>query len=483
METETSLASPEKRFKPCDCCDFNPMEWPWRNAILKIRKCMDRCVYCGKKFSPASRLRRHLKKSKEHEAQQFTIVSEDAGRPPRKNIQNSISSFKSNRRSYSASNLSTISAHEEQILHLEREAFDDNVIRTFQKLNLSTVHDISPEMKELWIKYNGRMPSKLDARRCWTDERPSDAKLFAATIEQIQNSSVTCTVIQRGEPTDEKKAIQAVAQLAFPDPWNPLKILDLRLPILRNDIFMVPNDLVCSYEVDNLQVLLTPKYSWSQLHFDNADGLSSIIGKTGRKIFATFPNSPNNIRLFRSTLGREAKLEEIGPSLEGGLTFTITSDDAIDLPGNCFHAVWTLEGGFLATLDFTTPSTTKGYSRIISAGLDEFIGTMRQKDLFDWFLTSLEIAFKNEYVDDAVSSWIELLDRTTEWAHGHHEWAKKAADLCEKFLSSPASLDQICPCGGGQGKAFRQHFRDYHLQVLHKRQHNKSNKPQKKLCR
>ncbi|KAK6605155.1 hypothetical protein H4I96_05737 [Botrytis cinerea] len=424
METEASLASPEKRFKPCNCCDFNPHEWPFRSATLRIRKCMNRCVYCGKKFSRTTRLRKHLKESKVHEAQQFTIINGDAGRP-RKNIDNGTSSPIYNGGSCQASNLSsTTSAHEEQTLCMEREAFDDNVIGTFRKLNLSTVHDISPEMRELWMKYNGRVPEKLNARRCWTDERPSDAKLFTATVEQIQNSSVTCTIIQRGEPTDKKEAIQAVAQLAFQT--------------------LEPTEAV----------MLTPKYSWAQLHFDNAEGLSGIIGKSGKKIFATFPNSPNNVKLFRSTLGREAKLEEIGSSLEGGLIFTITSEDTIYLPGNCFHAVWTLEGCFLATVDFITPSTIKVYSRIICAGLDEFVGEMRQKDLFEWLLTSFEIAYKNGSVGDAVSSWIELLDRTKEWACGHLKWSRKAIALCEEFLSSPTSLDQICPCGGGKERHF-----------------------------
>lgn len=42
---------------------------------------MNRCVYCGKKFSRTTRLRKHLKESKVHEAQQFTIINGDAGRP------------------------------------------------------------------------------------------------------------------------------------------------------------------------------------------------------------------------------------------------------------------------------------------------------------------------------------------------------------------------------------------------------------------
>jgi hypothetical protein len=395
---------------------------------------------------------------------------------------------------------------------MEMAGFDENVIKTFRKLKLSTVDEISPQEKQLWMQRNGRMPRKHDARRCWVRQLPTDVELFAATIDQIQksksDSSLACSVVHRGNPDDRIDPINAVAQLYRPDPWNPLKLLDLRFPIFQDGMLKVPQDLsVDAYEADNLQIMLTPKHCCTQLHFgtaphslrccihlgfaltiaDNADGLSIILGEGGKKIFATFPNSDKNMELFRSTLGREAKLEEIGQHLEAGLTFTINSNEAIDLPRNCFHAVWTLEGCFLTTMDFTTADSTKGYLQIISTGLDMFIGVARQKDLFDWFLTSFNIALENGRVCDALCAWIELLDRTREWARENPKWLKEATALCEKFMVSPTSLNQTCPCGSrNQEKGFRQHFKDCHLLYVSYKQGSDrriNSNPAKRRCR
>jgi hypothetical protein len=188
------------------------------------------------------------------------------------------------------------------------------------------------------------------------------------------------------------------------------------------------------------------------------------MGKEGSKIFTTFPNSIPNMNLLLSTAGKEAALEMIGPHLEGGLTFTVYSGEAIDLPMNCIHKVWTTGGCFLVTMDFTTPNSIKAYSRIISTELGKLLVTALQVDLFDWFLTSLTIALENDRVYVALYVWIELVDSTTEWARENSGWAKEAKAVFDKFLSSPASLKQNCPCGMKiSARDFRQHFREYHI--------------------
>ncbi|KFZ13282.1 hypothetical protein V502_06708 [Pseudogymnoascus sp. VKM F-4520 (FW-2644)] len=451
-----AAATTPDRFKPCDCCDFRPHEWPDSNATLHIRPCMRRCPYCGVTVADASKLRRHLTKILAHEAQNLMVVPVASGRVMRirkRNVENlprltrptrptrtprverppptlPLDTKQPSSPKQPQPDNQTPETHQDQIRYMEREKFDLEVIKTFKELKLSTPADISPEVTQLWKDYNSRVPSIIDARRCWAAERPTDAKLFAATIEQLRSPTSTCTVIRRGEPTNDiSAAIEAIGQLVYPHRWNPLKLVDLRSDILPDGIFSLPKGVVHAYEVDNLQVMLTPKYYCTQLHFDNSDGLSSIIGETGLKIFATFPNTPHNTSLFRSTGNNEAKLEMIGPNLEGGLTFPLTSTSVIDLPCNCFHAVWTLEGCFLAALDFTTPASVGVYAHLLSSEVDELMDPERQRDLFDWFINAFEVAWRNHHVDDAIAAWLMISDRLTGWASTEPTFLEEATKV------------------------------------------------------
>lgn len=155
---------------------------------------------------------------------------------------------------------------------MEKEGFSKRDVDTFRGLTLSTADDIPLQVRQLWEKYNGGVPERWDARRCWVATPPTDAELLEATIDQIHQSksdpSLVCSVIHRGDPDEKIGPLRAVAQLAFPDLWNPLKLLDLRLPVVRDGILKLPKGLSANMsEPDNLQTMLTPKYSSSELHF------------------------------------------------------------------------------------------------------------------------------------------------------------------------------------------------------------------------
>jgi hypothetical protein len=81
MESEPPPADPVKRFAPCICCEFNPGDWPYRDATLRIAPCMRQCPYCGDQFVGASKLRKHLLAST-HKHQNLTIEREHSGRLP-----------------------------------------------------------------------------------------------------------------------------------------------------------------------------------------------------------------------------------------------------------------------------------------------------------------------------------------------------------------------------------------------------------------
>jgi hypothetical protein len=58
-DTRTALG---KIYKGCKCPEHQEIysNWPTRDAELVIARCMRTCVYCGKDFETAAKIRRHL---------------------------------------------------------------------------------------------------------------------------------------------------------------------------------------------------------------------------------------------------------------------------------------------------------------------------------------------------------------------------------------------------------------------------------------
>jgi hypothetical protein len=105
-------------------------------------------------------------------------------------------------------------------------------------------------------------------------------------------------------------------------------------------------------------------------------GTDGVSAPTGRcvKIWLIYPPTPENLRRLLGTEGQGTNRIRIGLSLEGGITLKTTSAQAIYLPAGCIHATLTIEGGYLAAVDFTTMGSVKAFSRCITSGLDRFLG-------------------------------------------------------------------------------------------------------------
>ena len=128
-----------------------------------------------------------------------------------------------------------------------------------------------------------------------------------------------------------------------------------------------------------------------------------------------FPPTPRNIQLMQLADGQRSKLERIGKELEGGLMIHTDSSEALYIPAGCIHAVYTLHGGFLVTLEFTTPVSVKVLSTLLNAQFDRFKDQWLQSELPGQFIESVELALTQNQVQVGLDAWINTQDRLYLW--------------------------------------------------------------------
>jgi hypothetical protein len=194
---------------------------------------------------------------------------------------------------------------------------------------------------------------------CWNEKPPKWTKLILETLDAMADPSTSITAFRRGEAGAKVDPRMAIAQLHHPKECNPISIIGLNLPSAPDTSFSAPlalSEFVEPFDESNLQLVLAPKYCFTDVHIDSAEGLSSPIGPCV-KLRLVFPPTPHNLKLMSSAEGQKAKLMRIGRRLEGGLVFKTTSAESIYLPVGCMHSVFNLHGGFLVAIDFNTPNS------------------------------------------------------------------------------------------------------------------------------
>ena len=138
---------------------------------------------------------------------------------------------------------------------------------------LSTLDNITPEIRSMWEQSTTSLPRALRAEQCWNPRPLTNKELVLATLDFFNDKSMDCrstyTVFSRGDRDDSVDLQEAIAQLCDPEPTNPVFLTGLRLPLLSNGLFRTPVELsnfVEPYEETNIQLNLTPKYSFVDLH-------------------------------------------------------------------------------------------------------------------------------------------------------------------------------------------------------------------------
>lgn len=197
---------------------------------------------------------------------------------------------------------------------------------------------------------------------------------------------------------------------------------------------------------------------------DSADGISMPVGPC-TKLWLCFPPTEKNINLMAKADGQKAKLVRIGKKLEGGIIYQTTSANAIYLPAGTLHSVFTLRGGFLASIDFITPKSSLALSSLLAGDIDQLAPESFRKELFARYLASVELGLDNKKESLALSSWIKAFERIIEYKITDEEWRAKALRMWRDWFRTVGSKKVTCPCGNQGAEKLKRHLLTAHLSI------------------
>ncbi|CZT44029.1 uncharacterized protein RSE6_04150 [Rhynchosporium secalis] len=328
---------------------------------------------------------------------------------------------------------------------------------------------LSEKVTSLWLGSTTTLPRIFSAAECWDEEHlPSTTKLIVFTLHHIEAtkkvSDRTYYVYRQSEQAPTVDPRLAIAQLVQPAESGPVVLIDL--DIIPKGVFHIPVSLaefIEGTEEANQQLLLTPNFSFTDLHVDTSNGISSPIGKC-KKLWMVFPPTVKNIGLMKRVDGQRAKLTRIGRSLEGGLVFTTNSNEAIYLPAACIHAVITFEGGYLIAIDFVTPLSSRPLSTIVDVTLDASgaANTFRE-EVMARFLVFVDYGMSCKFENLAIASWIATLENINRYAKDFPNWKRRAIKIWDDFFMQKKGGEIICAYGDHGKGNFIAHFKEVHM--------------------
>ena len=173
------------------------------------------------------------------------------------------------------------------------------------------------------------------------------------------------------------------------------------------------------------------------------DGISAPLDAC-EKIWLIFPPTDGNLSLMDRERGQQAKLSRIGTELEGGIIERTTSAEALYLPAACLHAVFTVAGGFLVSIDCTTRSSVWSFSKYLRYQLHLELDDVGQQECYSMFLRCLEVSLANSYIDLAIRSWVSIEDILHQHADTSDQWLHAAITLWQPYIDSDTA--SRCPC-------------------------------------
>ena len=207
------------------------------------------------------------------------------------------------------------------------------------------------------------------------------------------------------------------------------------------------------------------------------DGLSATMHQCS-KIWLMYPPSGHNLRLLETELGQPLRLARFANRLEGGIAVKTDSTQAVFIPAGCLHACFTTTGGFLVSVDCTTRTSIRPFSRYLQHQLYMELDSQVRHDVFHQFLETLHVAVANGMSSMAVEAWVHAQSVLSVYSSQDVEWRMKAGQVLQKItlLCGP------CPCGLSYRSTWHEHWTSQHVAFLSEMPSSASLKRRHRAC-
>jgi hypothetical protein len=101
-----------------------------------------------------------------------------------------------------------------------------------------------------------------------------------------------------------------------------------------------------------------------------------------------------------------------------------TSKNALYIPADCLHAVFTIRGGFLVSIDCTTRDSILPFSQYLKSSLATALDVEGQRHCMFLYLECLAVALDHGRSEKAIGGWLSIESLLQKVAQRDHEWSR-----------------------------------------------------------
>ncbi|KAI1146254.1 hypothetical protein F4825DRAFT_201537 [Nemania diffusa] len=218
--------------------------------------------------------------------------------------------------------------------------------------------DTGRETKEtrIWASLGLRPPMLFPAAECWK-RKPSSEEYFTDLLHGF--SKHTTQIYSRGNPSAPLYPPPfhvVLQQLEQPNSLSTTYAINMTAEAVDVKIPERLQGQVPIYQDGAIVTTtnITPKFSTAGLHVDHGKHGVTLLHGGCVKLWALYPLTPHNLEQFSAVHRSDAAFIEVRGQLEGGELCVQTDDQAIYLPPGCIHSAYTLRGGLVPGIEFTT---------------------------------------------------------------------------------------------------------------------------------
>jgi hypothetical protein len=186
---------------------------------------------------------------------------------------------------------------------------------------------------------------------------------------------------------------------------------------------------------------------------------AKTIGKC-KKFWLLFPGTDENLEHYKQSAGFNNRLARIGSQLRGGIMARTDSTQVLDFPVNTLHSVFTVVGGFLASINYSAAECLPAMSRFLQIHIPDLHISQTISDavseniqsFIDAFSSTLDMELERFWFP-TLQSWVDLqvviqreLDSGKKLLGDFRRKVELLNNCLERFGRNHKGMS-ICGCG------------------------------------